>query len=575
MATVIIKGEDQNPNWVNATGLPDDEIRGYMPAILKETARWTDDKIVKEKKLSMFDRASYVAPDSPYSLFQVARKAVQNDDVVSGVQETLSGLAFQGVKFEADNTDDADVFNQIAGGLDLDGFIRSWFKEDYTYSQAVIGMWWERKEYKVRGHVVTPEAPHALPDPTTGLPQYQPKMDEKTGKPKKPKKSKRKKTYSVVAPVGITMLDPMKVIPLSPSIFGRDRLAWQSNKAEVDAFKRLQNGEFIDPIMEKFFLGVLDLPRAEKDLLANWGCDPEYLIELNPDYVFRLAPARIPYERFADVRMKSLLPLLDMKQQLMEADRVALIGQANYILMIRIGEKDDPGKPEEIAGARAGLKNLAKVPIVVGDHRLQIDIITPDQSFALDSDRYDLLDARIARRCMGAMISPDATDPGTSAKALARVLEMKRLGLKRMLEEKIAKAVCDHPANKDKFEEEPNLEYMPRNVQIDSDSQVLQAILSLRTQKELSRETTLDVFGFDQAIEAQRRQNEEEMGYDDIFQTQVPFSAEGGAPGGQSPQMNGAMGGGRPMGGGKTAQSPGKQAQPKTGSGNLKKGGGK
>lgn len=571
--TRIIPGSNGNPGWVNATGLPDSEVASIMPQILKETARWTDGDNWKQTKPSMFDRASYVAPDSPYSLFQVARKAIQNDDIVSGVQETTCGLAFQGIKFEADNTEDADIFNQIASGLDLDGFIRQWFREDYTYSQCIVGMWWERKEFKVRGSTVTPAQPHALPDPNTGLPQFQPKMDPKTGKPAKPKKIKRKKTYNIVCPVGVTMLDPMRVIPLSPSIFGRDRLAWQSHRTEYqDYLKKRENGEYLDPIMDRFLMGPIVLPQAEKDMLAKWGCDPEYLIELNPDYVFRIAPTRVPYERFADVGLKSVLPLLDMKQQLMEADRVALIGQANYILMIRIGEKDDPAKPDELAGARKGVENLARVPVVVGDHRLQIDIITPDQQWALNPDRYNMVDERILRRCLGSMISPDAVDAGTSSKAIARVLEMKRLLLKRVLEERIAKAVCEHPANKEKFEEEPNLEFMPRNVQIDSDSQVLQAILSLRTQKELSRETTLDVFGFDQAVEAQRRQNEEELGYDDIFQTAVPFNGGGDAG---SPQMNGAMGGGRPPGGGTTPQSPQKQSQPKTGSGNLKKGGGK
>ena len=51
------------------------------------------------------------------------------------------------------------------------------------------------------------------------------------------------------------------------------------------------------------------------------------------------------------------------------------------------------------------------------------------------------------------------------------------------------------------------------------------AVLTLRTQNELSRETTLEHFGFDQAVEAMRREFEEDSGYDDLFKTQVPFSA--------------------------------------------------
>jgi hypothetical protein len=566
--TRIIPGEGSNPGWINGTGLPDEFVRELMPDILRETARWTDDVKSRSSRLSLFDRHAYVAPDSPYSQFHIARRAVANDDVVSGVAEAAAGLAFQGLKWEADNFEDADIFNQIAAGLDLDNMVRLWFKEDYTYSQTVVGLWWERKTFKVRGYVVTPEPPIKSTDPETGAESYQPKIDPKTGKPAKPKRAKRRKEYTATVPVGMTFLDPHKVVPLSPDLFGRDRLAWQSNRTEVEYYKKLRNGEVFDPIMDRFFMNVLNLPQAEKDYLSNLGVDPNYLIELNPDYVFRIAPTRTPYERFADLRLKSVFPLLDMKQQLMEADRVALIGQANYILLIRIGDKDEAAKPEEIKAAREGVQNLAKVPVVVGDHRLQIDIIVPDQQWALDPERYDLIDRRIADRCLGSMVHAKEADPGVAARTIARGLEMKRHQLKRVLEEKIAKAVVDHPANKGVFDEEPNLEFMPRNVQVDSDSQIIQAVMSLRTQKELSRETVLEFFGFDQAVEAMRRQNEEEMGFDDIFGTVVPFSSpnQGGAP--QSPQMNGFHGGGRPDGGGETPQSPQKQNQTRTPTGN-------
>ena len=120
--------------------------------------------------------------------------------------------------------------------------------------------------------------------------------------------------------------------------------------------------------------------------------------------------------------------------------------------------------------------------------------------------------------------------------------------MKRALEKHIARAVVEHPDNEGKFEDEPNLAFTPRNVQLDTDAEIAQAIMALRTQKELSRESTLEYFGFDQATEAQRREFEEESGFDDIFQTQVPFSAGGRRPargpaGSEAPQVSGARGG--------------------------------
>lgn len=574
MTTRVIKGDEQNGRYINASGIADDVIESYMPGILKEVARWTDGDQWKTRRLSLFDRHAYVAPDSHYSLFQVAKRAVQNDDVVGAVCDAASGLTFQGVKWESSNSDDADIFNQIATDLDLDNFVRAWFKEDYTYSQAVICMWWDRKTYKVRGNSITLPQPDAVPDMSTGLASYSPKMDPKTGKPVKPKKTKRKKPYSVTCPVEISFLDPLKIVPLSPSFFGKDRLAWQSTPNEVAIYKSYRNGETLvpDQIMERLFIGdgPIQLPQGERDYLNLLGVDTYHLIELNPDYVFRIAPGRISYERWADIKLKRVMTLLDMKQQLIEADRVALIGQANYILLIRQGSKEEPAHDEELMALRAGMDNLAKVPIVVGDHRLTIDIITPSQDFTLDEGRYDTLDKRILHSCLGSILGAESRDPSISAKTVARVLEMKRHLLKRELEKRISKAICDHPANKDLFEEEPNISYTPQVVQINDDAQFLNNILALRTQKEISRGTTLELFGLDQDVEAARREEEDESGKDAVFQTQVPFSASG-----QSSQVSGIQGGGRPLGGGSSPASPGAQNKPRTSTGNPSTKGGK
>jgi hypothetical protein len=100
-------------------------------------------------------------------------------------------------------------------------------------------------------------------------------------------------------------------------------------------------------------------------------------------------------------------------------------------------------------------------------------------------------------------------------------------------------------------------------------------MLSLRTQREISRETILEQFGLDQATEAMRMEHEEEF-YDDIFKTQIPFAAPGvGGPPGQpgntgDPKANGAQGG-RPPGGGQPSGDATK-ARPKTADGNTKKG---
>jgi hypothetical protein len=120
--------------------------------------------------------------------------------------------------------------------------------------------------------------------------------------------------------------------------------------------------------------------------------------------------------------------------------------------------------------------------------------------------------------------------------------------------------------------------FLPRHVTLGFDAALLQAMLSLRTQREISRETILEQFGLDQATEAMRMEHEEEF-YDEIFKTQIPFAGPGGfgQPGQQpgqgdtgDPTANGRQGG-RPLGGGKPTEDKTK-AKPKSANGNTSTG---
>jgi hypothetical protein len=136
---------------------------------------------------------------------------------------------------------------------------------------------------------------------------------------------------------------------------------------------------------------------------------------------------------------------------------------------------------------------------------------------------------------------------------------------KRVMEARLARVTVDHPANEGVFKGEPNLTFTPRNVALDTDAEVARAVLTLRSQNELSRETTLEYFNFDQSVEAMRREFEDESGYDDIFETFVPFSAQPGSQG-EPAQVSGARGG-RPTGGGESKKSPQAQNRKRTSKG--------
>ena len=520
-----------------------DAIPGIDPKmrqLANQLSRWVDQARATTNRATMFDRGKYVSSDNVYDQMRTARAAVKDDDVVSSTAELTEGMAFQGVKWESEESDEADIFNQMAAEQNLDDVVRKIWREEFTYGQGVLGFWWTEGTFKVRGKTENDQA--------------------------------RRKTVKVWYPKAVTVLDLTKIVPVGMLAFGQDRLAWQATRGEIASYNAVAMGELQDELMERFYSGQY-IVRDEDELveLTQLKVDPTKLILLDDRYVRRFHITKPDYERFADVRIKSVFRLLDLKQQLMEADRVTLVGAANYILLVKKGDKDDPAYPEEIANLKENFNYIAKLPVIFSDHRLTIEIITPKQDLTLNPEKYDVLDNRIIARLLNTITAVSSRsgqrgdDTLKLGRPVARSLENRRHMIRRFLEREIAKAVVEHPKNKGIFKSEPNLTYMPRRIQLDDDTGIAQGIIQLRMANELSRESTLEYFGFDQAVEAMRRDFEEASGYDDTFQTMVPFSspaggaAVGGAGNQQSnPGANGAAGGagGRPKGGGKPSQNP-------------------
>jgi hypothetical protein len=571
----------------NYAGIPDAVLQSdpRVQSLQRELARWVDNMRSAQQRGSMFDRGAFTPPAHVYDEMRAARTAVEHDDIVSGVAEITESFAFQGMKWESTESDEADVFNQWSAEVNMDDFLRKAWREEYTLSQFYCAMQWGWREYQVRGRT-NPEEESDDPAENEDLIhpmelQEQP-VDRFTGqRPDKPKKKGRKK-YRLYVPTRLSVLDATKIIPVGHSPINPEMLAWYASKAEMGTWQDIQDGRVVDLEMQNFFIGQYKPDREEHERLAKMGIDGSRLLLMNPQRVWRHTLTRSDYEAYPVLRMKSLFGLLDMKRQLMNADRAALIGAANYILLVRKGTDQRPGTQEEIDYLKENYNFIAKLPVIISDHRLEIDIIAPKIDLTLNAEKYDLLDTRILMRLLGTLSLGARGQRNetnlTLSHAVARMMENRRHMLRRAIEHDLAKAIVEHPLNKktggvQQITEEPNLVFLPRHVQLGFDAALLQAFMSLRTQREISRETILEEFGLDQATEAMRMEFEEEV-YDDIFKTQIPFAAPGaGGPGNQNlgdPTANGAQGG-RPQGGGQSSKDATK-VRPKTGTGATKKG---
>lgn len=512
---------------MNASGLPDEMVRdaAQVRELASKLSKWVDNARSAAGRTSANDAGAYTPPNNVYDEMAAARHAMEFDDIVSGVYDITEAFAFQGVKWEGISSADADIFNQISRDLDLDTMIRAMWWEEYSINQFVCAMRWGWKEYKVRG---------------------------------KTRRGNKKKTVKRVwCPTSLHTIDTRKVVPIGHGPLGSQGLAWNSTKDEIDHYNSVVSGDVIDPELLEFYMGLYRPGPDEKALLTRWGVDPENLMRLNPRLVWRHTSTKPSYRPHPPVRLRSVFHLLDMKRQLILSDRAALIGSANYILLVRKGLKDEPAHPEELANLHERYNFIAKMPVIISDHRLSIDIIAPKTDFVLQGEKYNTLDNRILSRLLGTLtISQQGQRNETNitlSRAVAKSMEDRRHMIRRDLEKHIARAVVKHPNNHGVFEDEPNLVYVPRTIALDVDQAMVQALMNLRTMREVSRETILEHFGLDQETEALRVELEAER-YDDIFKTVVPFS------GGGNSFVNGGTGaqGGRPVGGGDSPQNPAK-----------------
>lgn len=447
----------------------------------------------------MFQRDQYVSPNSIFDKMRVSQQAVEQDDIVSGVVETTEQLAFKRIGLEADSIDDESIWQQIAEDLNLAHFMRKVWRELYVYSQVYIAVKFGRKDYKVRGQT--------------------------------PGGNKKKKTVTNLSvPTGLTILDPLRVIPASSPIFGDDKLLYIANPSEISLFDA---GE--DPVVEELILERYEPSPAEMAEFTAIAGESlrNRLYVLNPERVWRITATRPDYQKFASVRMESVFELLDLKHQLREMDRQALIGTTNGIILVKKGSDSLPAKKGEVEALASQVKTTARMPIIVGDHRIEIEIITPKTDKALSPERYNGLDSRLTARLYqilstGNYSAGTATDDSIKLlRVIASSMEARRDLIRDSLMEHVFYPVWE---KNDQLADKPEMQFYPRRIALDFDPNIARFMQELRDRGDISRETILAELDIIESTEAIKRQREA-LFFDEIFTpTNVPYSGGGANP---------------------------------------------
>ncbi len=465
----------------------------------------------------IIERDRYVSPDGVFDQMKVARDAARHDDTVSNVLETTEALVFNTVRIDCENPDEENIWNQIIEEMDLEEHLHEMWRELFTYSQFSVAMRWNFAEFTIEG---------------------------------KGEKRARRKKYQLRFISELSILDQLKVVPVGDFLFGGEKLAWVANRSEAENIDDVLAGKnTTDHTVQDLLTGRMHLDQREKSRLQELLGSGDFtnLFFMNEDVTFRHTATKPDYERFANIRMASVFELLDLKHQLRQMDRAHLLGATNFIVLIKKGSDKQPATAGEIANLNANVKTVARTPLIVGDHRLNVEIITPQIDVTLDPKRYNNLDSRIMAR-LYQMFHVGAFTAGTSGddslklvRVVARGLESRRRSIKKTVEKNILMPIWR--AN-DQLTAKPKLQFTPRHVALDFDPNFIQLMLALYTDGSLSRDTMLGIVDHDQEDEAYRRTLEKESGFDDIF-----------IPRGGDPALMGALEGGNKNGGGRNMQS--------------------
>ncbi len=470
----------------------------YPLPVQRALASWAEEvQGSRRHTRPLFHRDKYVTPGKVYEQMAMAYDAL-DDDIVGNIADTSEAMAFQKVNFECPEDKDVEnVWGQIGRDLDLDSFVRQMWRELFTVSQVYPIRWWGSKTYKVTG-----------------------KREERAAR----------KEFDLIVPVQLGFLDPLRVVPVNVDPFGNSQLAWIATDSEMQLYGGKEPTVQTDEVVDQLFQGAYEPSSKEAAEFVGEDIPPDSLMLLNPDFVWKHTLTKSPFERWARNRMKSLFPILDLKHQLREMDRAFLLGGINFIVLVTRGTDQIPTTKTEVDETTAQVRAQSKSPVIVSDHRIKIEIITPDVEHILNEDKWAVLDERLLMRLWGTFALPSETSNRETSVSMGRViargLASRRHMMKRSIEKHIVREVSDHPLNeKQDFGAETSIEFAPRRMELEFDDSVVTMIQSLRDRGDISRETTLNEFNFDQSLEAARREYEDER-YPDVFEpTNVPFDS--------------------------------------------------
>lgn len=453
---------------------------------------------------SMLARSKFKTPGSVYDEIILARDLAERDDDVRATIGMMISVAFAD-GMENHHPDEATVrlFNGLARHMNLDGVLKRLYREWLIAQQVTTVSLFQRRQQVDVGNEGDSEA--------------------------------------MVAPV-IGILPAEKLRTIGSNVFGTAELAlipdgklatWlQAYFDESTSPARKAELRRQDPVSAVMFTGPVSL---DADDYTNV---PTRAYRLNPRMVHRTtaphdgeAPRPLLTANFALLEAKRLLNLMDY---------ALLQGGMNFIVVAKKGTDERPAMPQEVDNLEQVVRRASRTGVIVGDHRLSFEIITPELTELLNADKRQLLGRKIAMTLLRipeqVTHNPAAAGMQAELEFLARVIASDRQDLRRHVENHVYEECLQR--NRALTSGTPRL-WFPKIV-LQGTNYFTDYVLKLRDRGDIPRKWAVEAAGFDWEAGVEQRKSELA---DDVDETMAPAAVPFSNPG--QPQDNNS---GRPTG---------------------------
>lgn len=318
------------------------------------------------------------------------------------------------------------------------------------------------------------------------------------------------------------------------------------------------------PVRAAMFVGRLPVDYNDQDLFTSGMT----LYLLNPDIVHRTTMPKGEW-KYPRPPLTRNLPLLEAKRLLNVMDFALLQGATNYIVVVKKGSDQRPALPAELTNLGEVVKRASRSGVLVGDHRLSVEVVQPDLEKLLNPDARQMIGRKLALALLRVPeFSADETGQGVEAfvEMFQAAVTSDRADLVDHVQRNVWKPTMKRNAATFGRTDRPDL-WMPKIV-LQGQQFFNDYLLKLYDRGDLPRKFMVEYGGFSyNAVKAQK-QLEMDNNHDAIFTPPpVPFTAPNqqnspnadpndpyhyGRPGGAPDN-----GGGRPRGSGPNNGAPG------------------